>query len=45
VSVTVRLPSKAFDELDRLARDARCSMPELMRRLLRKAGAFEVKQP
>jgi hypothetical protein len=41
VSVSVQLPSKTFDQLDRRARLARCSMPELMRRLLRKAAGFD----
>jgi len=31
----VKLPSKCYDALDRLARAQRVTMPELLRRLLR----------
>jgi hypothetical protein len=41
VSITVQLPTKAFDQVYRRATIERCSMAEAMRRLLRKAGAFD----
>lgn len=36
VSLCLRLPSKQFDALDRLARQYRLTTPELTRRLLRR---------
>jgi len=36
VSLCLRMPSKQFDALDRLARQYRISLPETARRLLRR---------
>ena len=36
VSLCLRMPSKQYDALDRLARQYRLSTPELTRRLLRR---------